>query len=249
MMDFQTSHDPLVLAHRGWSAQYPENTLRAFRKALTAGADGLEFDVQLTADGTIVVIHDASVERTTDGLGLVADLMDETIRQFNAASNWPAAPFEAIPNLSDVLDTAYALHPRGLYNIEIKTYTSDWKELVDEVVKLTETHPLKQSLLFSSFHHEAAAYLKQQAPTATIGLLFEDDCPDAWQRALDVSAYSVHMDYQFVTPEFVQTCHSHGVQVAVWTVDEPADIARIARTGVDIVLSNRVDTALTMLRR
>ncbi len=239
---------PLVLAHRGWSAAFPENTLSAFHEALLAGADGLEFDVQLTVDGAIVVIHDADVARTTNGIGLVAELTLAAMQSFNVAARWTDRAPEPIPTLREVLDLAYGLNKAGLYNIEIKTYTDDWAKLADAIAELAATHPLRSRLLFSSFNHEAVAYLKQKMPDAKIGLLFEDDVPIAWEKALELHACSVNMDYRYVTRAFVEASHAHGIKVVAWTVDAPADLACIADTGADIVITNRVDVGLAMLR-
>jgi glycerophosphoryl diester phosphodiesterase len=240
---------PLILAHRGWSARYPENTLLAFVEALQLGSDGLEFDVQVTADGVPVIIHDPTVDRTTDGKGPVSHWRLQDLRRLNAAKgfeNWPDVGRQRIPTLTEVLDAAHALHPAGCYNIELKVYDNDGRALVDRAVPACLHHPLGRRILFSSFHHGALEYLKRRYPRAKIGLLFADRDPEPWRKAMDLGAVSVHLLHSHADPDVIKACQTRGVRVALWTVDEPDDIRRCLRLGVDMLITNVPDTALRL---
>lgn len=233
-----------ILGHRGFSAKYPENTLLAFRKAFETSSDGIEFDVRLTGDGVPVVLHDATLERTTTGEGRLSSWPYEHISKLNAAILQPEQAPQSIPTLASVLNLGASLHPTGVFNIELKVDDSDWKTLADEVISVLRKHPLDMRVILSSFHHECIAYLKNNYPNYAVGLLFESDSPDPWALAKHLDVFSVHLDHRFIHRELVSACHSANIRVAAWTVDEETDIARVLRSSVDFVISNVPDTAL-----
>ncbi len=238
---------PMILGHRGWSHHYPENTLIAFEKALKK-VDGIEFDVQLSADQTVVVMHDATIERTTLQQGLISELTYEKLSTYNTAATWGNMPFQRIPTLQEVLDAAYHWNPNGLINVEVKSYSKEWQDLVYQVLEITNQHPLNQSIIYSSFHHDAVALMKEMAPDIKVGLLFEGSLERAdYQRIVDMNAYSVHINHEFLTSELVEACHGHGLKVAVWTVDSIADLRRCIDENVDMIISNHLDHALQAL--
>jgi glycerophosphoryl diester phosphodiesterase len=232
----------MILGHRGWSAKYPENTRLAMQMALEFGADGLEFDVQLSADGVPVVFHDPTVDRTTDGTGTVAELSYDELSRLNAAAGWPSLQKQSIPTLEEVLDDAYRLSPGGLYNVELKVY-DNWRDLVDNAASLVSKHPLRNNVLFSSFHHNALKYLKSRYPLAQIGFLYARTIIPPWFTASRFNGYSVNLKHSLINEDVVNRCHKKGLKVAVWTVDHPLDLKRMFQCGVDIVISNEIDTA------
>jgi glycerophosphoryl diester phosphodiesterase len=237
----------MILGHRGWSAEYPENTCLAFEKALELGIDGIEFDVQLTRDGMPVIIHDARVDRTTDGTGRVSELTVEALRPFNAAAKKQTTHvlgFQPIPTLGEVLKAAYSVHPCALCNSEIKVHEGDGKDVIDETLRSLQEHPYAQNILFSSFHHGCLTYLRERDSQARIGLLFEQTPVDAWYVANHLQASSIHLNHRFATPDLMKACHDRGFQVCVWTVDEPSEIERFTVQGVDILITNTPDRAL-----
>ncbi|MCF8566718.1 hypothetical protein LLE49_18500 [Alicyclobacillus tolerans] len=232
-----------VLAHRGFSAKYPENTLLAFRKAFELPIEGLEFDVHITADEVPVVIHDAKVDRTTDGQGRIALMDCDAVRTLNASAHRPEFGFQSVPTLLEVLNDAYQMRPDGLYNIEIKVDGADWKPLVDRVVSVVHNHPLKRRVLVSSFHHDCLAYLKERDASFEIGLLMADFEDEPWYLAKQLNAYSVNLDYRNTTDDLVRGCRDHQIRTAVWTVDEPETIRRFMRLDTDLLITNVPDVA------
>jgi glycerophosphoryl diester phosphodiesterase len=236
-----------VLGHRGWSAEYPENTCFAFEKALRLGSDGIEFDVQLTKDGIPVIIHDVMVDRTTDGTGRVSELTAAALRKFNAAARKQTSReigFQPIPTLGEVLKAAYAVHADALCNIEIKVHDGDGKEVVDATLRCLREHPYARNILFSSFHHGCLAYLRNRDSQARIGLLYEQTPTDAWHVAKHIQASSIHLNYRVATPNVMNDCHDRGLQVCVWTVDAPSDIDRFMAQGTDVLITNSPERAV-----
>jgi glycerophosphoryl diester phosphodiesterase len=166
------------------------------------------------------------------------------LSRLNAAAAWPALEKEPIPTLQEVLDDALRLLPGGIYNVELKVYDDNWRELVDRVVSLVTSHPLRDNVLFSSFHHKALKYLKSRYPHAKTGFLYARTIVPPWYTANRLNGYSVNLKHSLVRPDVVTRCHQKGLQVAVWTVDHPLDLKRMFQCGVDIVISNQIDTAL-----
>lgn len=236
-----------ILGHRGWSARYPENTCLAFERALQLGIQGIEFDVQLTKDGVPVIIHDPTVDRTTDGTGRVSALTVEDLRRFNAAAkqlNANEIGFQTIPTLDEVLRVVQTSNPNAFCNIEIKVYEGDGRPVVDTILRHVSRHPLAENILFSSFHYGSLAYLREQSSNARIGLLFDEKPADPWSLATQIGACAVNLNYHYATPSAIAAIHNHGLQVCVWTVDEPNDIESFIQQGTDIVITNAPDRAL-----
>lgn len=233
-----------ILAHRGFSSSYPENTMLAFEKALSLGIDGLEFDVQLTADEVPIVIHDATVDRTTDGHGLVSSMNYREIRQLNAAKNKPEHGFQAIPTLHEVLSQGHEMSPQALYNLEIKRYDANWRSLIDRSVFLVQQHQLQHQILFSSFHHECMMYLKTHYPNFHIGLLCDENVQETLYLAKQLQAYSIHLNYHRTSKELLSICHAKHIRTAIWTVDQPQDMQKFFRQHAHILITNLPDVAL-----
>ncbi len=237
------ANQSMILGHRGFSAVYPENTCLAFRKALNLGIDGIEFDVQLTADEVPVVIHDPTVDRTTDGTGRVSTIRYQQIKQLNAAKLRPEMGFQSVPTLQDVLNNVYEVGPNGFYNIEIKVYDDDWETLIDRVVTTVSQHVLSKQILFSSFHHNCLEYLKNHYPDFEVGLLYDREIREPWYTARQLKAYSINLDYRLTSNELISACHAEKVRVAVWTVDNPQQIQRFIQLNTDLIISNVPDVA------
>ncbi len=234
----------MILGHRGWSKNYPENTILAFRKALELGISGLEFDVQLTADRIPVIIHDSTLDRTTNGHGAVSMATLEQVHQLNAANLWPQYNMQSVPTLNEVLDLSVDSIESIFYNIEVKVYEDDWEILIDQLVHHISSYSGANDLLISSFHHPCLQYLKERMPSSKVGLLFEGSSNEAWKTALEIGADSVNMNYRLITEALVYSCHTEGIIVCAWTVDEFEDIQKLASWGVDIIISNRPNVAL-----
>ncbi len=227
---------PVVIAHRGDSKHAPENTLASFESAYRQGADAIEFDVKLTADGQVVVIHDPKVDRTTDGRGTVSRMTLVELHSLDAGS-WFSDRFrgERIPTLEEVFETV----GRRLYmNVELTNYTTPLDALVEKVVGLVCKHALEDRVLFSSFFPRNLKKARTLLPPVARGLLAYSGWMGAWARSSgwrgDVCALHPHLTD--VNPGLVDRVHSADKLVNVWTVNEEEDLRRMIGLGVDGII-------------
>lgn len=238
---------PLLLGHRGASAYAPENTLAAFRRALDLGADGFELDVTLSADAVPVVIHDDTVDRTTDGEGRVDRLTLAQLKQLDAGY-WAkfGAEFagERIPALAEVFAE---LGQRALINVELKEDPSPDRKLAEKVVALIHEHGVAERVVVSSFYYDNLRRVKAVAPMLPVGLLYSPNEPLRMLRAWlgpGVRAEAHHPYYRLINAATLRWYHVRGYRVNVWTVNAEADLARLVRLGVDGIITDRPDVAL-----
>lgn len=224
-------------AHRGASGRSPENTLLAFRYAFELGADAIECDVQLSADGAPVIIHDATVERTTNGQGQVDQLSFEELRRLDAGAG------EQIPTLQEVLDLCRAAGKQ--VNLELKAETLEQTNRVGQVVgELLESGDYQEMVLISSFWLPAVTRFKSEHPQFRTGTLHSGT---RWRFtnmltfARAAGADAIHPHVRLTSRALVEAAHAAGLQVNVWTVDQPKIIARLASWGVDGIMTNYPD--------
>jgi glycerophosphoryl diester phosphodiesterase len=236
-----------VWAHRGASAKAPENTLAAFRLAHKLGADGVELDVQLTADGQVVVIHDETLDRTTSGKGPVGARTLRQIKGLDASNGREGYQGESVPTLVEVLDV---LGPTGMnLNIELKNSVEPYPGLEQAVLGIVDAAGLAERVIYSSFNHISATQLARSSQPSRVGLLFSDVLAEPWGYAqrLDMAALHPHWKYVQFVPETIERCHALGMDINVWTVDDPGTVRRLADLGADAVITNRPDVARTVL--
>jgi glycerophosphoryl diester phosphodiesterase len=252
---------PINLAHRGASALAPENTIEAFRLALEAGAGGLELDVHMTRDGQIVVIHDATVDRTTNGSGAVAEMTRDELRGLDAGHNFspdggPSRPYRGrgvwVPTLGQVLEE----FPGVAVNIEIKAGTPGIEETVLGVLR--EANALGRALVVSTPHDIVKRFRKASAGNVSTGatrleigvfyissrLRLERLVRPAYD-ALQVPLR--HRGIPVVIPRFVRAAHARGVRVDAWTINQADEMSRLLDLGVDVIMTDRPDTLAEVL--
>ena len=239
LMSKSTHFIPLIVAHRGDSANSPENTLAAFRLALENGADGIELDVMLSADKNLVVIHDDTLERTSNGNGKVSDMPFAALRELDAGS-WYDLKFkgEPIPLLDEVFSE---FGGKFLINVELKNYQTPKDQLPELVVALVKKHGISDSVLFSSFNARNLPRVKSLAPEIRTGLLTLPGVLGLPMRGLlgrRFKADDLHPYYRDVSTRMVQARHKIGQKVNVWTVDAPEDLRRMKSLGVDMIICN-----------
>jgi glycerophosphoryl diester phosphodiesterase len=231
-----------VWAHRGASALAPENTLAAFRAAEAAGADGLELDVQLSRDGVPMVLHDETLDRTSDGRGPVAERPLEQLKRLDAGS-WFSADFagEKIPTLQEALHWGGS---RLRFNIEIKDSAAG-----QAVLELSRSYA-QASIVVSSFDHDLLQRLRCAAPNLPLAFLGGNpDWVTAVERAAACAAESFNPRYDYLSAEMVIDCHRRGLAVYPWTVDAVAELKHCRRLGVDGVFCNNPGQVLAWLQR
>lgn len=238
-MEKQNLTMPLIIAHRGASAKAPENTLAAFGMAFEMGADGIELDVMLSKDKQLVVIHDDTVDRTTNGSGRVSDFPFRILQGLDAGSVFSTAFHgERLPSLAEVFE-----HFGGkmLINVELKNYSTPFDDLTDKVVNLIQKYKLLNSVLLSSFNPLNLRRAKRRLPEVRLGLLTLRGKAGAWSRGSFGRIFpynALHPYYSDVDEALVDKIHSLGRQVNVWTVDEPGELLRLYQLGVDGIITN-----------
>ncbi len=237
---FLSTERPLNIAHRGASAVAPENTLAAFHKALELGADGIELDVRLCADGTPVVIHNPSVDATTDGSGSVAQMTLRELKQLDAGA-WfaPAFAGERIPTLEETLA---AVGGRLLVNIELKGKAILGRRLVRATVDLIERYCLAERVLVSSFNPLLLHRVQRIAPKIATGLLYLwAFLPGVAQRVAPQPYTALHPSVGILTQDHRDWIRRHPYRIHVWTVDEPTEMRRLIEWGVGGIITNTPD--------
>lgn len=244
----------LNIAHRGASAAAPPNTLAAFKKAIELGADGIEFDVHFSADGVPVVIHDFTVDATTDGSGRVADLTLAQLKQLDAGTRFdPAFTGERIPTLDEVLEAVSGRRGWGgelLLNVELKTTSPGDNGLERAVITLVEQHSLSRRVLFSSFNPFSLRRAKRIAPHIPAGLLYDQGLSlplrRAWLAFL-APHEARHPHYKMVDARYMAWARRRGYRVNTWTVDDPAEMRRLVGLGVNGIITNVPDVLRSVL--
>lgn len=244
---------PLIIAHRGASTIAPENTMIAFRRALAAGADGLEFDVRVAADDIPVVIHDPDLRRTAGVNRRVRDVASAELQTidvggwFARANNLRHEQFssETIPALDDVLKLCENLH-LVLY-LEMKCNKEEREPLVDACVAALSRVSLAGSVVVESFDLEAISLLKTKAPRIRTAALFEPSlfkphvylCDNLITKAKSVRADEIALHRKLASRSVTTRAKAENLGVVVWTVDSPHWIERARSLGVDAVITNR----------
>lgn len=225
---------PFIWAHRGASGLAPENTMAAFTLAEQVGADGIELDVHLSRDGVPVVIHDETVNRTTNGRGGIVDVTQRELRELDAGS-WFSSEFtgEPVPTLAEVL---IWVEDRLRLNIEIKSAQAG-----RAVLDLLAEYP-RARVLVSSFSHELLLAMRQWSPGLPIGFLIDSHFwRIALKRAVFCQAESFNPPAKHVSHLLVNACHRQGLTVFPWTVDGISHQNSLLRMGVDGFFTNFPD--------
>ena len=217
-----------IIAHRGASGSYPENTLLAIEQALLAKADGIEIDV-FCVENQLVVIHDENVSRTTNGSGLLQDFTLKQLQQLDAGSG------QQIPTLWQVLQL---VNNQTLLNIELKG--ADTAEPLVTLLKKAETQlgTDPDKLLISSFNHHLLKQIKEHRPDLKLGALTASLPLDYAAFASELGAWSVNCDKGFINQDLVQDAHQRGLKVLVYTVNDAVTAAKMRQLGVDGIFCN-----------
>ena len=224
----------LKIGHRGAKGYEPENTLISFEKAIAMGADGIELDVHLSIDGHLIVIHDETIDRTTNGKGAVNQLTLQELKSFKINNK------QEIPTLEEVLDL---VNQRCFVNIELKN-----QDTAEKVVQLIEHYISDKKwnhsqFVVSSFDWNALQQVRFLNENIRIGVLTETDLDLAISFARFLKAEALHPDFQLLTNEYTSKIQEKGIQVIPWTVNEMDDIQKIKSFKVDGIITDFLDRA------
>lgn len=264
---FAADEELLVIAHQGGNLIRPDNTMLAFDHAVALGVDVLEMDIHSTKDGVLVVIHDDTVDRTTDGNGRVSDLTLAELKQLDAAYHWPLddetqAPYRGQGVTIPTLEELFTTYPDMRMNIEIKQVDPP---IAEPFCALIRQYGMEEQVLVASFRQEAMLAFRDACPEVATSMVEAEIRPFfalnlVWLSGLFQSpaeAFQVPERFglpvvgetQVITPRFVRAAQRHNIDVHVWTVNEQEQMERMIAAGVDGIITDRPDLLLTVLGR
>lgn len=240
-----TTTKPVIFAHRGASGEAPENTLAAFKLGLAQGCDAFELDVHLSKDGQIVVIHDGTIDRTTDGSGAVNEMTVEELKAFDAGS-WFDKKYggERIPLLEEVFDITPG---HIVINIEIKgSYNG---QLEPALLDLLKKRDRLDTVVISSFDWKSLRYIKELEPGIKIGLLYHlrMDHHEKLPEAVGKDVYSLHPNYTTLEQEDIRRAQAAGLLVYAWTVNTDELMKQALEDGVDGIITDYPGKLLALM--
>jgi glycerophosphoryl diester phosphodiesterase len=236
----------LAIAHRGASGYAPENTFAAFRKAVAMGAGFIETDLQLSRDARFVAIHDATVDRTTNGQGAVHDMTLTELRRLDAGS-WFGSEYagERIPTVEEILE--FAKKHDVVFYLELKPFGS-WGGEHALISALREAGEIARTVIIS-FDPAILASVRKIEPTLMTGLLIEGQIAEPLEKAIEIGARQIAARGDLVTPRLLRDARRCDLQVVCWTVNNPAHMRLLVEAGVDGIISDYPDRLLDVARR
>lgn len=220
----------IILAHRGYSSKFPENTMKAFFKAEAAGAEGLELDVQMTKDGEIVVIHDEKIDRTTNGKGFVKDYTAKEIRKFDAGQKEP------IPFLKEVFK--WLSGNSMICNIEFKNGVFPYQGMEDKVISLVREYQLEKRIILSSFNHYSIVYTNQIAPEIETAPILAEGLYMPWIYAQSIRSNGFHPNYKAAPNEIIKQSLDHNIAIRPYTVNKESEMERLIKAGCSAIITD-----------
>lgn len=246
---FAMKKKPLILAHRGANRYAPQNTIPAFEKAVSLGADGVEFDVQMTRDGVLVVCHNFTVDATSDGTGFISEMEFSELRELDFGS-WFSPEFAGtrIPTLEEVLDVVKDMK---LINIEIKRPSIPLrKEVVRKTVETIEKYGIEDRVIVSSFDYCVIDEIKQIAPEIPCGLLYS--FRDRGRAGMDHGNYismaklhhaeALHPTYNYIfKPGYRLRCRAHHLEINAWGVKKPEHMKWALKMPVNSIITDYLE--------
>ncbi len=235
------------IAHRGFSAHFPENTLLAFQKAIEVGADGNEFDVHLTRDGVPVIHHDEYLERTTNGTGLIGDCTFDELKRLDASVRYAGlSAVQRIPSLREYFELINGINI--ISNIELKTSIIHYPEIEERVLALIDEFDCRENVIISSLNHYSICLFKKLAPDVQIGILEESWLinPGGYAKSLGAECY--HPEFHALTEETVHNLRENQIRINAWTIDKEIDMLKSIEMKLDGVITNHPDTFAHILQ-
>jgi glycerophosphoryl diester phosphodiesterase len=246
MRDAAAAQQSLILGHRGASRYAPMNTLPSFVLAAELGADGIELDVRQSADGHIVILHDETVDHTTNGSGVIREMSFAALRELDAGS-WKDAKYARaqIPTLDEVFE---AVGQSLLINVEIKAEHDSDLRVVPQVVDCIRRHNMIDRVIMSSFNPAALREFRALMPEVMVGYLLEGDQPadGDWMQGLQIEAVNPY--YEWIDDAYMQRIRAKNLAVYTWTVNDANAALKLQQLGVNAIISDVPDVLLKALR-
>ena len=246
-----------LAAHRGGALLWPENSLLAFRNAIALGADFLEFDVHLSRDGEVVVIHDATIPRTTTGVGAVQDLMLAELRALSLKDKDGEVTEEALPSLEEVVALAAPTPVGLLLEIKVDARRARYAAIEEKVFAILDRHGVTMRAIVISFDPETVRRVRQLRPEVRAGALYSprtlrqtrSSVGSAINEVWKYGGRFVGLQQSLVTAETLELARERGLLVGAWTVNEAGPMRRFIDLGVGVLITDRPDLAKELLNR
>lgn len=238
-----------TFGHRGFSGCYPENTMLSFKKAVeVVCVDGIELDVHLSKDDELVIIHDETIDRTTDGKGFVKDKTLAELKALDASYTFPQykGNDSKIPTFEEYCK--YISSTDVITNIEIKTNLIYYKDIEEKTIKMVKKYGLENKVIFSSFNHLSMTFVKSKDSTLRCGLLQPKwGMENAGYLAQKSGMQYYHPDITTLTKEAVQECLDNEILVNAWTVNDMNSLRNCVEWGISGVITNHPDIVKSYL--
>lgn len=228
----------IVVGHRGFAGKYPENTVLSFKKAVEIGVDFVELDVRETKDGKLVVIHDESIERTTDGKGLIKEMTYREIEKYDAGIKYGYSG-EKIPLLSDVFEE---IGDKVKILIEIKECE------IEKLVKLIKKYKMEEKVFVGSFNLEYLKEVRRKLPDVATALISWDIPYKNLKECIELGIRKVDVEFHNLNKERVKDLVSMGFLVNTWTPNEKEDLKKVISYGVHFITTDRPDICLSLIK-
>lgn len=233
----------MIWAHRGASAVAPENTMESFKLANEMRADGIELDIHLSKDGHIVVAHDETIDRCSNGKGRIIDKTLSELLQYDFSNNKDGYRNSRIPTFKQVLE--FVKKTQMTINIEIKSGIVFYEGIEQKALQMVSEMGMADRVIYSSFNHYSLILIKKMNPTAPIGILYSEVLIDPYLYAIHIKADAIHPYYQtLMLPGTIEDCKKHQIKIHPWTVDKPDHIAWMLKEQVNAIITNHPDEAL-----
>ena len=228
---------PMNIAHMGFSAKYPENTILSFQKALEAGADGIGIDVRMSRDGELVILHDQELARTTNAAGPVDSYTLYELLGMDASGEYEGVfEINRIPTLEDYF---HLIQGKKVFTwIELRIETFWYPEIEEKVIEVVDWFKRRQDVVVCSFDHQSVAKVKELAPDIACGFLVQSRMIGAAEYCRRLGIENWHPCCRGVTKALVDELHGAGVKVNAWGADTREEMEEMVRLGVDAVLTN-----------
>lgn len=235
-----------AIAHRGYSSRYPENSMLAFSRALELGADGAEFDVQLSKDGVPVVFHDESLSRITGSSRLVKDLTLQALQAFDISYRFRGeCPTQRIPTLEAYFSLVKDFDFLSI--LEFKTAIFEYEGIEQKVIDMIRGFGLQDRIILSSFNHYTLLRCKEIAPELPCGILYECRIAEPQDYCKRLGMQYLHPDYRFLSDAELKKYELAGVKTSPWTVDADDDISYLLQQeNIFAIMSNKPDRVLAL---
>ncbi|XJS10658.1 glycerophosphodiester phosphodiesterase [Aerococcaceae bacterium WGS1372] len=242
-----------IIAHRGYSGRFPENTMLAFTKAVEYGAEGIELDIQLTKDNVIVICHDETIDRTSNCQGFIEDLTLDELKAFefrNGMENIDGETEEniKIPTLIEFLDWFKTMDI--MVNIEFKTSYIAYEGIVEQTIDLLKERGLEDRVIFSSFNHDTILKVKEIDASLACGFLTVANIlnPGEYCQKYQVEHYHPFYASILLNPEIAQECKQLNVGINTYTVNDADYMQALIDLGIESIITNEVEVAVNLTK-